>query len=294
MTLAGCGGGGGRDDASAVGSARESEGVVNETEESASAPSGGARQPHPAFALTHAELMLLVAGEAEATRAAVAARPELFLDLVGRLLLAPDALTVLVDKQNALAHDYVPPDLIPLSTYAGRLVLNRNDLSLRALIMPSLVAMVEAARLEGITLDLSSTYRSYAYQQGLFERWVRELGEAEAERVSARAGTSQHQLGTTVDFGSITLAFADTAAGRWLAANASRYGFSLSYPDGFEAVTGYSYEPWHFRYIGRDGTRLEAEFFGGVQQYMLEFLHERGPELRERLQSEVAAATLGA
>jgi hypothetical protein len=96
--------------------------------------------------------------------------------------------------------------------------------------------MVEAARLDGVLLDISSTYRSYTYQENLFAYWVDQLGREEAERVSARAGTSQHQLGTTVDFGSVTTAFAAEPGGIWLSEHAHRFGFSLSYPDGYEAV----------------------------------------------------------
>jgi D-alanyl-D-alanine carboxypeptidase len=144
--------------------------------------------------------------------------------------------------------------------------------------------MSTRARLDGVVLDLSSGYRSYDYQDALFKRHVRELGLEQATRESAEPGKSQHQLGTTIDFGSITPAFARTDAGRWLSENAWRYGFSLSYPRGFEEITGYMYESWHFRYLGRDATLLEREFFGGIQQTMLVFLDQNRAEL-ERARS---------
>ncbi len=198
--------------------------------------------------------------------------PDRFLALVERVRTEPEELTWLVDKNHPLAAEYVPEDIRLLRDYPAPLVLNRTDLSLREIILPDLVAMVESAAEEGITLDISSSYRSYDYQAGLFQRNVDQLGLEQAERESARPGTSQHQLGTTVDFGSVTAAFADTPAGRWLSDHAWRYGFSLSYPDGYEEITGYMYESWHYRYIGKAAAQLEREYFGGVQQTMLEYL----------------------
>jgi D-alanyl-D-alanine carboxypeptidase len=248
---------------------------------------------HPDFDITHPELEEQLAGAATELHPAfgerfaprILERPEYFLELLRQSFAEPEELLWLVDKEHSLSADYAPEDLVSLNRYSDRLVLNRDDLSLRALILPDLFAMVEAARLDGILLDLSSTFRSYSYQEGLFQRHVDELGEEEASRVSARPGTSQHQLGTTVDFGSVTPAFADTEAGKWLADNASEYGFSLSYPDGYEELTGYSYEPWHFRFISRVGTELEGAFFGGIQQQFLEFYAAEAAWFEERLRA---------
>jgi D-alanyl-D-alanine carboxypeptidase len=117
----------------------------------------------------------------------------------------------------------------------------------------------------------------------LYENYVSKYGQEETDRFSAGPGTSQHQLGTSIDFGSITPEFGDTEAGRWLYEHAWEYGFSLSYPEGYEDVTGYMFEIWHYRYITPTGTRLEREFFGGIQQYMTEFLQENGKFLRRAL-----------
>ncbi len=174
---------------------------------------------------------------------------------------------MLVDKNNALAENYEPADLVSLNDYP--LARNRADLRLRKAIMPALLEMDASARSLGLRLVYSSTYRSYAYQRDVYDRWVRQLGQAEADRVSARPGHSQHQLGTAIDFGSIDNSFADTAAGRWLYENAWLYGFSLSYPRGYEAISGYDWESWHYRYIGRAGALLEREYFSGLQQHFL-------------------------
>lgn len=236
---------------------------------------------HPACSLTRADLEALVEMVPAAYREEIRARPQEFLALTRQLAAIPQDALARADKETRLAADYEPADLVSLASYGDRWILNREGLSLRALIIPDLAAMIEAARLDGVLLDISSSYRSYQYQEDLFAYWVDQLGREEAERVSARAGTSQHQLGTTVDFGSVTRAFADHPAGQWLAEHAGRFGFSLSYPDGAEAITGYAYEPWHFRWISRAGTRLEREFFGGYQQHLIEFWHEAGPRIRE-------------
>ena len=238
----------------------------------AESPTVEAEAVHPDFSFTLDELVALMGTARGADTEALQDRPEYFLELVAAALRTPIELLQLVDKEHPLPEDYVPDDLVAATDFP--LVVNRSDMLLRAPIMPDLVAMSTAARLDGVVLDLSSGYRSYDYQAGLFERHVADLGLEEARRVSAEPGRSQHQLGTTIDFGSITPAFADTAAGRWLAEHAWRFGFSLSYPDGFEELTGYMYESWHFRYLGRKATTLEREFFGGIQQYMLEFLAE--------------------
>jgi D-alanyl-D-alanine carboxypeptidase len=279
LALAGCGaktagetaGGGGRAGDAAVGGG---------TETAASESSDAPEYPHPRFEMTEPELAELLSAAPRETRRAVAERPQYFLELAAQLLQAPAEQLRLVDKEHPLPAEAVPEDLVVLDRYADVLTLNRRGLSLRAVIMPDLLAMAEAARQDGILLPISSTYRSYDYQAGLFERHVENLGEEEAARVSARPGTSQHQLGTTLDFGSITLAFADTAAGRWVAEHAADFGFSMSYPDGYEELTGYSYEPWHFRWIGRTATEMEAAFFGGLQQHMLEFWHQQAETLR--------------
>ena len=101
-----------------------------------------------------------------------------------------------------------------------------------------------------------SGYRSYSTQINTYNYWVGVNGIDGADKISARAGHSQHQLGTAIDFSSSEVAdglggsFRYTKAATWLAENAWRYGFAISYPSGYEAVTGYSYESWHYRYIG--------------------------------------------
>jgi D-alanyl-D-alanine carboxypeptidase len=203
----------------------------------------------------------------------IKAKPDHFsalLDAVEAVRKIDPFLLTRVDKTVGLSDSYVPEDLVSLD--GTGIIVSRKGHHLRKVAFDALKIMDKAARTEGITLMVSSAYRSYAYQKEVFERTVKEMGLKEAERVSAHPGMSQHQLGTAIDFGSITDAFAETKAGKWLYSNASRYGFSLSYPKGFEQVTGYVWESWHYRYIGVDAVELQDEFFGGVQQYLILFL----------------------
>jgi len=178
----------------------------------------------------------------------------------------------LVDKQHPLPADYVPFDLVPLEGVSYR--LNRAGMVLRHAAAVSLEEMAAAARADGVTLPASSAYRSYDYQEQVYNRLVRQMGREAADRESARPGHSQHQTGLALDFGSIDDSFAQTAAGRWLTANALRLGWSLSYPDGYEAVTGYRWESWHYRYVGRELAAFIDNYFDGIQQYALRFMYE--------------------
>ncbi len=235
---------------------------------------------HPDFSLSAAELESILDTEDPPVRERILERPEYFLELMKKLLSDDPMLTVLVDKAHALPAEYAPEDLVALKTYP--LDLSRPEHRLRSIVMPDLLAMVTAAGREELRLLISSCYRSYDYQKRLFDWHVKELGEEQAERESARPGTSQHQLGTTIDFGSITQDFAFTGAGMWIKEHAAEFGFSLSYPKGKEAQTGYMWEPWHYRYIGRHAAEMEQEFFSGFQQQFLECLHRLKTVFAER------------
>jgi D-alanyl-D-alanine carboxypeptidase len=193
--------------------------------------------------------------------------------MVGKVLDEPADFVLLVDKRHPLPSDYAPPDLVRLHKDYN-LDVPLADVSVRKAIMPAVLEMTDAARADGVTLVFSSGYRSYEYQISVYAREVKMYGKETADRESAQAGMSQHQLGTAIDFGSITNTFADTRAGKWIAAHAWEYGFSLSYPRGYEELTGYRYESWHYRYITRAGTLIQREFFDDVQQYLVEFLHQ--------------------
>ncbi len=181
------------------------------------------------------------------------------------------SLLYLIDKKHTVSADYVPLNLKPVKNN-DLWNVSRNDLSLRPEAYEALEDLSRAALNDGIKLMVSSTYRSYQYQEGLFNRYVKQDGLELAERYSARPGTSQHQLGVAVDFGSITDDWGDTKMGKWVYEHAAEHGWSLSFPQGYEDVTGYMWECWHFRYIGVTACQFQKKWFGDIQQFMLEFI----------------------
>lgn len=181
------------------------------------------------------------------------------------------SLFFLIDKKHTASSSYAPKDLVSLEKNS-LFDLNKAGMKIRPEAYSALNEMAQAALNEGIRLLVSSAYRSYSYQENLFNYWVSVDGLEEAERESSRPGTSQHQLGTAVDFGSISDDFDKTQMGQWIYKNAADYGWSLSFPKGYEDVTGYRWECWHFRYIGKNACRFQQKWFGGIQQFMLEFI----------------------
>jgi D-alanyl-D-alanine carboxypeptidase len=201
--------------------------------------------------------LVLVAGMLTGVAATVSAAPALPACKVADTLTKHRWLTdwhrSLLDPTYRLSSAYIPPDLRSTS-YAG---LN-GGYSVRRFVIADLKAMASAARAAGARFVVQSAYRSYKTQKATFEYWVRVHGYAVALKESARAGHSEHQLATTLDFkaygGSAPWNYTDwgaTKVGSWLKANAWKYGFIMSYPKGKTTVTCYRYEPWHYRYVGR-------------------------------------------
>ncbi len=179
----------------------------------------------------------------------------------------------LVDTTWRLPADYEPDDLVSLRE-AGF----DDDRLIRAVVIEDLSAMRQAAIEAGVPIAVQSAYRSYAYQHNTFDYWVGIQGREAALGSSARPGHSEHQLGTVLDFRSEggpaawdMEDWAETPAGAWMVDNSWRYGFVLSYPKDASHLTCYIYEPWHYRYLGRDRARL---------------VHESGLTLRELLWHE--------
>lgn len=109
-----------------------------------------------------------------------------------------------------------------------------------------------AAKEAGHSLPTKSAYRSYYTQKSIYERYTRNYGQEYADRRSAKPGHSEHQTGLAFDVGVISIAFGSTPTGIWLKENCAKYGFIIRYPEYKQAITGYSYEPWHIRYLGVD------------------------------------------
>lgn len=238
---------------------------------------GGDLPIHESFTLTTATLKQLIKDQPEEIQQKIMADPKRFLDLADYLLDQPEELMYLADKNHALSREQAPKETVRPSDYG--IPSTRVDREVSALIIKPLKEMVDAAKRENLEIVFASGYRPYDYQETLYNRYVSKYGKDEADRFSARPGTSQHQLGTAVDFGTISEDYQLTDEGKWLAAHAGDFGFSLSYPQGMEDITGYMWECWHYRYITKEGVILQKDFFLNIQQYLMEFWHFHRNEL---------------
>ena len=159
----------------------------------------------------------------------------------------------LVNRDYIISADYVPNDLVKPNVLGGS-----ESTMLRAEAAAALEEMFNAAKEEeGYLLVAVSGYRSYGKQASIHRRKIQTVGKKEALRVSAPAGCSEHQLGLAMDVGrkkntNLNKSFGDSPEGQWVAENAHRFGFIIRYKAEWEEVTGYMYEPWHIRYVGKD------------------------------------------
>lgn len=167
------------------------------------------------------------------------------------------SLWQIVNKNRPLAANYVPSDLI-VPRVKLRLAASEEQMKFRKVAEDDLIKMFNAASEQGITLVFGSGYRSYSLQKQFYDSYVARDGQAAADRYSARPGTSEHQTGLSFDVTStsgkchLEICFADMKEGQWVKNYAREYGFIIRYPDSKEQITGYQYEPWHLRYVGRE------------------------------------------
>jgi D-alanyl-D-alanine carboxypeptidase len=159
----------------------------------------------------------------------------------------PSSLWVIVNKQHPLSPiNYTPANLVAVAP--GQ--------TMQSTAAAALAQMTAGAKAAGYTISAASAYRSYADQTAVYNAELKTNGQAVADSESAHAGFSENQTGLAVDLASGSCSVADCfgtlPAGQWVAANAYKYGFILRYPNGLTDITGYRYEPWHFRYVGTD------------------------------------------
>jgi D-alanyl-D-alanine carboxypeptidase len=140
----------------------------------------------------------------------------------------------------------------------------------------------QAAKSKGINVIPVSGYRSYSQQASLYDNYVTQYGQATADTLSARPGFSEHQTGLAMDIGNasgvcaLQACFENTPAGKWAAEHGREYGFIIRYPAGAEATTGYTYEPWHLRYVGK--TVAEDMLIKGKATLEEYFYLEKAPD----------------
>lgn len=183
------------------------------------------------------------------------------------------SIEMMVNKRFALSSDYEPGDLVEARVrYASKgLILSQTAYD-------TLTQMIDAAEAEEgettLRMYASSGYRDYAYQEDLYGTYVKRYGEEEADTIAARPGHSEHQTGLTVDMASTSNGglskFGDSLEYQWMLKNAHKYGWILRYPPGKEQITGYSAEPWHWRYVGVElATKIYNSKLTFDEYYML-------------------------
>lgn len=150
---------------------------------------------------------------------------------------------LIVNKTYSLPENYIP---------ANAIGYNRCNECLTQETKQAFNEMKSDANAIGLNLYISSGYRSYTYQEGLYNRYVNKDGKQAADTYSARPGHSEHQTGLAFDLNTIDDSFANTDEGKWVKDNCYKYGLILRYPKGKEEKTGYQYESWHLRYVGKE------------------------------------------
>lgn len=196
--------------------------------------------------------------------------------------------TLLVNKHNPLGADYAPEGLLSLNEM-GCPVASGREFKLDPIAAKALIKMLgdlHAAIAEKDGIVVTSAYRSYEYQVKIFNKYVTNLMErnglsydqaiAEVTKTSARPGESEHQSALCVDLIekdkiNLDVSFENTAAFAWLSQNASRYGYILRYPNDKVELTGYDYEPWHYRFVGIDAARTIYEDKICLEEYLAKY-----------------------
>ena len=179
----------------------------------------------------------------------------------------PDDILAMCNKTYCFPEGYTPPDLVSIPGKKGAL--------LRAEAAGHYKEMADEMLAAGLQLYPISAYRGYGAQKSLYQKYVSRSGAERTDTYSARPGHSEHQGGLTLDvlqgtgYSSMSKAgFQETGHYKWLCAHAHEYGFILRYPEGYESVTGYIYEPWHWRYIGIEAaTQMKTEGIATLEEY---------------------------
>lgn len=178
---------------------------------------------------------------------------------------------LLTNKFHRLGEEYNPDDLENVKNWYAY----GTDPKLRKEAYQQYIAMYNAAKKDGQDIIIESSYRSYKYQENLYNSYINALGQTETDAIAARPGFSEHQTGLTVDvttYGANNDTFESTDEFAWLQENAHKYGYILRYPKGKEYITGYNYESWHYRYIGEEAATKLHELGITFDEYYAYFI----------------------
>lgn len=177
----------------------------------------------------------------------------------------PEDPFVLVNKYYNLEKEYTPSDLIDVG----------GNQRMKKEAGEALIKMIKDIKNEGLYLQPQSGYRDYNLQTRLYNGYVSSHGKKEADTFSARPGSSEHQTGLAIDVskdGTLEKSFENTKEFEWLDKNASKYGFILRYPKDKTYITGYDYEPWHYRYVGIEVATIIKNENITYEEYCVKYL----------------------
>ena len=185
-----------------------------------------------------------------------------------------NSIWLIVNKQRPIDLNYVPENLVKVEVDKNR-SKSEEELMMRHDAAKALESLFAVAIRNDLPLMLGSGYRNSSLQEMYYSNYVSAYGQEEADMFSAKPGTSEHQTGLTADVSPIDRecyleeCFGGTPEGQWLEKNAHEYGFIIRYPKGKEDITGYQYEPWHLRFVGKNLAKemnktneTMEEFFG--------------------------------
>ena len=202
----------------------------------------------------------------------------------------PTDTLILVNKNNkapAVPVTLVKPDVQPTRETVSENIYMRPEAA------AALEDLFEAAAQDGITLYATSGYRSYSTQKAIFERKLERMDEKQANASVAKPGYSEHQTGLAMDIEGettkgtgLTEAFGESPEGIWTAEHCAEYGFIIRYPKGKTNITGYIYEPWHLRYVGKDAAAEITELGVTFEEYILAVRSERIETMQEETRYE--------
>ena len=178
---------------------------------------------------------------------------------------------ILVNKNHSIKN-YKPKDLKKLNAAVPG--ISPQFQRMRKVAANAFNDLTADAKRQGYTIKVTTGYRSYSYQKTLHDQYVKKDGQSGAEQYSAKPGYSEHQSGLAADVSSpcvnynLVQAYGTTHGGKWLAKNAHKYGFIIRYPNGKEKITGYEYEPWHIRYVGKDAAKEIYDQKTTLEEYL--------------------------
>lgn len=180
-----------------------------------------------------------------------------------------NSIEIIVNKYNYVPKDYVPKDLVDVNNY------NRGNVTLNKEARDAFYNMAHDLEKENLHIRIISGYRSIKYQEDLYNSYLKNNSQEKVDTYSARSGFSEHHTGLAIDVDNGKVDFNHfqiTEEFKWLQANAYKYGFILRYPYGKEKITGYTYEPWHYRYVGKDIAKYIYDNDITFEEYYYEFI----------------------